>query len=98
MEFIPLIIVLITIAAVDIAVRAMKVVDTFELEQELAIALDTISKKEENIILLVKNVQHTNREYTRMKDQRDDADSENARLQDLLYEEKRKYADIAGKF
>ena len=98
MEFIPLIIVLITIAAVDIAVRAMKVVDTFELEQELAIALDTISKKEKNIILLVKNVQHTNREYTRMKDQRDDADSENARLQDLLYEEKRKYADIAGKF
>ena len=41
MEFIPLIIVLITIAAVDIAVRAMKVVDTFELEQELAIALDS---------------------------------------------------------
>jgi biopolymer transport protein ExbB/TolQ len=102
MEFLPLIIVLITIAVCEWLV-SVKVIgkikeETLKLEQELAIALDQSAEQAKRIIGLVKNVQHTNREYQRMLDQRNDADSENARLQNLLNKERSRYNHFATRF
>jgi len=87
MEFIPLIIVMIAISAVYIAVKDIKADYVFERDQELAIALDQSAEQAKKIIELMASLDYTTKEYQRMKDQRNDAESENDRIQGLMFEQ-----------